>query len=163
MTKSAEPDSQIRSMISSATRVDALLQLADHARGEALVDQPPVAGVQRRVHGHHHQPLLLELVLGRLPPEGALAVRGEALGVAVHRHAVLVPGDGPEARAVRLLVPVGRIVVPELGEPLVGHAGDEGAGIGQVDLGERHLDDYLQCIRHVSDFSESLSVLCQLV
>ena len=41
--------------------VDLLLELVDHPRREALVDQPPVAGVQRRVHVEHHQPLLLEL------------------------------------------------------------------------------------------------------
>ena len=40
--------------------VDLLLQLGDHPRGEALVHEPPVAGVQRRVHVQHHQPLLLD-------------------------------------------------------------------------------------------------------
>ena len=133
MTKSAEPDSQIRSMMSSATRVDVLLELADHAGREALVDEAAVAGVQRGVHGHHHHPLLLELLLGRVPQEGALAVRGEPLGVTVHRHAVLVAGDGPETRPVGLLVPVGRSRVAQVGEPLVGNARDEVAGIGEVD------------------------------
>ena len=36
-------------------QVDALLQLLDRPRGEALVHQPPVAGVQRRVHVQHHK------------------------------------------------------------------------------------------------------------
>ena len=40
---------------------DVLLEAADHAGGEALVDEQPVARVHRRVHVQHHQPLLLEL------------------------------------------------------------------------------------------------------
>jgi hypothetical protein len=129
MTKSAEPDT-----------VDVRLQLPDHAGGEALIDEAAVARVQRRVHRHHHQPLLFELVLGRLPQERALAIGGKALRVTVHRDAVLVAGDGPEPGTVGLLVPVRRGVAAQVGEPLVGHTGDEVAGVGQIDRCGIHHD-----------------------
>ena len=51
--------------------VDLLLELGDHARGEALVHEPPVAGVQRRVHVEHEQTQLLDCFLGHVPDERA--------------------------------------------------------------------------------------------
>ena len=54
------------------------LELADHPRREALVDEPAVAGVQRRVHVEHEQPLLLEVRLVGVPHEHEPLRRGEA-------------------------------------------------------------------------------------
>ena len=53
--------------------VDPVVELVDHARGEALVDQTAVPGVERRVHVEHEQLLLGEVVLGQVPEVGGLA------------------------------------------------------------------------------------------
>ena len=50
----------------AADLVDALLELADHARGEAAVDEAAGAGVLRRVLVEHQQPQLVELLLREL-------------------------------------------------------------------------------------------------
>ena len=65
------------SMMSSVGGVDPLVELVDHARGEALVDQAPVPGVERRVHVEHDQLLLGEVVVGQVPEVGGLALDEE--------------------------------------------------------------------------------------
>ncbi len=119
---------------------DLLLEVPHHFGGEALVDEPPVAGVHRRVHVDHHQLLLGQLVVVHLVEQGAPPGRGELLPVAVDVHAVVVAGDGPEPAAGggRLGVPEGGRFPAELGEPLVGHPGDEVPPVDEVDLLEAH-------------------------
>ena len=116
--------------------VDARLEIAHHARGEPLVDQPPVARVERRVHVQHHQALLGDLLLAELEGHHALGARTETLVVAVHRDAVSVTGHGPETGPAGLVLPVHRIVASQVGQPGMGHARDEGPGVGQVDGGQ---------------------------
>ncbi len=47
-------------------------------------------------------------------------------------------GDAPEGRPARSLVPVYRVLVADLGEPLVRRAVQEVIGVREVDVGERH-------------------------
>jgi hypothetical protein len=119
---------------------DLLLQIAHQLRGEALVDQTTVAGVHGRVHVEHHQLLLGQLLVVHVGEESRMLGRGEALPVPVHRDAVVVVGNGPEATPVgrRLGMPVDRGFGPEPAEPLVGDAGHEVAPVDEVDLFETH-------------------------
>ena len=128
--------------VDDAVRIpdDLLLQVAHQLRGEPLVDQAAVPGVHGRVHVQHHHALLRQLIVVHVGEEGRVLGRGEALPVPVHRDAVVVVGDGPEATPVgRLLgVPVHRGFGPEPPEPLVGDAGHEVAPVDEVDLFETH-------------------------
>ena len=85
---------------------DALLEAADHAGREALVDEQPVAGVHRRVHVEHHQPLLLERLRRLVDQQRRALVGRERLDVAVDVDDVGIAGDGPEPLAVGLVLPV---------------------------------------------------------
>ena len=136
MTKSASPclDDLVDDGVGRA--VDALLEVAHHAGREALVDEAPVAGVQGRVHVEHHQALLGHLVVGHLEGHGALGGRAEALVVAVDGDAVVVAGDGPEAGAAGLVLPVHGVVAAQVGQLGVGDTGHEGPGVGQIDGGD---------------------------
>ena len=113
--------------------VDALLEVAHHARREPLVDEAPVPGVQGRVHVEHHQALLRDLVGVHLEGHGPLGGRAEALVVPVDGDAVLVAGDGPEPGATGLVLPVHGVVAAEVGQIGVRDAGHIGPGIREVD------------------------------
>ena len=112
--------------------MDALLEVADHARGEPLVHQSSIAGVERRIHIEHHEALLGDLVLANLERHRPLGGRAEAFEFPVDGDAVVILGHGPVAGAARLLLPVDRVVLAQVGEPGMGHSRDEGAGIGEV-------------------------------
>ena len=133
--------------------VDALLEVVDHPRREPLVDEPPVAGVQRRVHVQHHQTLLGDLVVGQLERHRALALRREPFEVTVDGHAVVVLRYRPEPRPVRLGLPVDGVVAAEVREVLVRDAGHVRPGVGEVDGGDidgvSHFGRLLQRIGHV--------------
>ena len=116
--------------------VDALLEVAHHAGGEALVDQAPVAGVEGRVHVEHHQALLGDLVGAHLEGHGALGGGAEALVVPVDGDAVLVAGDGPEAGTAGLVLPVHGVVAAQVGQTGVGDARHIGPGVREVDRGD---------------------------
>ena len=133
VTKSASPvlDHLVDDGVGGA--VDALLEVAHHAGREALVDEAPVAGVQGRVHVEHHQALLGDLVLVELEGHGAPGGRAEALVVPVDGDAVLVAGDGPEAGAAGLVLPVHGVVVAQVGQIGVGDAVHVGPGIREID------------------------------
>ena len=133
VTKSASPVSMTSSMMASVGAVDALLEVAHHAGGEALVDEAPVAGVQRRVHVEHHQALLGDLVRLHLEGHGPLGGRAEALVVPVDGDAVVVAGDGPEPGAAGLVLPVHGVVAAQVGEIGVGDTSHVGPGIREVD------------------------------
>ena len=117
------------------------LEVTDHARREALVDQPPVAGVHRRVHVQHHHALLPEDLLVEVVEERGRPVGGEVLVVPVDRHAVVVAGDRPEAvgESVGVRVPLHRHLPAQVGEPGVGHRLHEIARVAQVDVGSFHV------------------------
>ena len=130
------PVSMTESMMASAERW-MLSSRSRTMRGrEALVDEAPVAGVQGRVHVEHHQALLGLLVVGHLEGHGALGGRAEALVVPVDGDAVVVAGDGPEAGAAGLVLPVHRVVAAQVGQVGVGDTGHEGPGVGQIDGGD---------------------------
>ena len=116
--------------------VDALLEVAHHAGREALVDEAPIAGVEGRVHVQHHQGLLLDVRFRHLEGHGAAGGRAEALVVPVDGDAVLIAGDGPEARAAGLLLPMDGVVAPQAGQPGVRDPVHVGPGIREVDGGE---------------------------
>ena len=90
--------------------LEVVLEQADHAGGEAPVDQPPVAGVGGRVHVYEHVvPLVLAHGVGGVGLEhlGAAVVGREHLGGTVHLFEMGVAGDGPVAGAqVALVDPV---------------------------------------------------------
>ena len=88
---------------------DGLLIGVDGLAGEAPVDQPPKAGVVRRVALHHRPPGLSLLGIHFLQPDPL--IRGEVLAAAVEFDDVRVPGDGPKAGAVDLVDPGHRILV----------------------------------------------------
>ncbi len=136
VTKSASPllDHLVDDGVGGA--VDALLEVAHHAGGEPLVDQAPVAGVQRGVHVEHHQALLGDLVRTELEGHGPLGGRAEALVVPVDGDAVLVPGDGPVAGTAGLVLPVDGVVAAQVGQPGVGDAVHVGPRIREVDRGD---------------------------
>ncbi len=87
--------------------VDARLEVAHHARREALVHEPPVTSRQRRVHVQHHQVLLGDLLFGELEGHGAAQGRGEPLVVTIDRDALRIGGDRPEARPAGPAVRIG--------------------------------------------------------
>ncbi len=129
VTKSASPFSMTESMIWSAVSWIFCSSWAIMRGVKPLFTSLPVAGVERRIHVEHEQSLLLDLFLGHVPDERRLLGRREVLGVAVHRHAVVVLGHGPEAGTVGLLVPVDRVLLTESREPLVGNLRHE---VGRV-------------------------------
>ncbi len=113
--------------------VDALLELADGAAREALVDQPAVAGVDGGVHVQHDEGLLGNLILSKLPEQGALRVRPEQLVVTVDRDAFLRTRDGPEAGTAGLVLPVHGVVAPQVGQVRVGDPVHVGPGVREID------------------------------
>ena len=132
--------------------VDALLEIAHHAGSEPLVDEAPVAGVQRRVHVEHHQALLGDLVRVHLEGHGALGGGAEALVVPVHGDTVLVAGDDPEPRAAGLVLPVDGVVAAQMRQPGVGDTGHVGPGVREVDGGDvRQRCSWIDSSSDVSD------------
>ena len=111
---------------------DLLLPHADGARREAPRDQPAQLVVARRVHVDHRL-ARLDLALVEVLERRAADLRREEVDVAVDEADVLVAGDRPEARAVRLGVPVHGVLAAELGERLVRDAVDERVVVGEVD------------------------------
>ena len=153
-TKSAVPLSQTASMIPSAYPTIRCFEVAHHPWREAVVDQPAVAGVQRRIHVEHHQLLLSQLVVIHLAKERRSAGGGEPLPVLVDGDAVLIIGDGPKAasRCGSFGVPVDGGLPAELAEPLERHPRHKIATVREVDLLERRAS-------HGTPFSAAGSVV----
>ena len=129
--------------------VDPVVELVDHLRGEPLVDQPAIPGVEGWVHVEHQQLLLREVVVGQVPDEGGLLGRREVLVVSVHLGAIGMGGHRPEPGAVGLLLPPHRGVLPQEGEPVVGYPVGERLRIGQIDVVETDGFDVDGCVGHV--------------
>ncbi len=117
-----------------------LLDQADHARREALVDQQPVPRVHRRVHVQHHLPGEVEVLRLGVAQLGAAHPGRVRRGRPAHLTDVVVPGDRPEAGVGGLLgLPVDRVPVAQGVEHAPGgDAVGEVVEVGEVHVVQRH-------------------------
>jgi arsenate reductase (glutaredoxin) len=114
-------------------------RLLDPPRGECFHHEAAQPRVVRRVHVHHHELLLLELVVHhRLAEEAGALVGREDLRVAGDLDDVGVLGHRPERHpGGPVVVEVDRGLVPEDVEHVVGEALDVVVRVGDVDICER--------------------------
>ena len=146
VTKSAEPRSMTLSTIRTARCLRYCSMQADHARGEALVDQQPVAGVLRRIGVEHHQasgvgPGLARgggHLVGVVHPHHSLCLRGEQLRVPVDGHDIGVADEAPKALGPWDFVPGHALVGAQPAKHLVMFLALKSVQIEQIDATGLH-------------------------
>ena len=124
---------------------EVLLEESDHPRGEPSVHQLAVPGVLGRVGGQHKHPAQVKAPGpffdgGGLGDGDAPHFGGEKFGLPVHLDQVVVADHVPEARPVRLLVPVERVLPAEQGEHVVVLLGYEPVEVEEVHVIKSHRD-----------------------
>ena len=120
--------------------VDVLLDAGDHARREPLVHEEAQLRVPGRVHVDHRPEHLVDL--GRHVRDVRALARDEEVGVAAGEDDIVVPGEGPVARAggehleLRFREEGNGLVAPQQGEALLalllGQLPER--GVAQVDV-----------------------------